>query len=259
MKRILKYFEDFSDYYIYNYLAPIDIEKMTKNEKYATKLFFYKWAYERSGAPKAYKITSAKTFHILNDEKPKDIFKEFYSGKKNINGNPIYDNKIKHVRFSKLPIQLKKNKINEAFNQLRLKGVKHKIRSFYLRDIYYLVHPNFKITLNQEDYLYLFPVDIWVRLFAEYLGIEPKPVKTKPVSRFDLNKNDRELGNGLINLCLQHGVSPLKLNMGVWMYCANVISDAKRLEKLLTTRSINELKAEFNMIKDVVIWNKNSK
>ena len=110
-------------------------------------MFFYYWAFERAGAPQGFKIAAVKTIeHIKKDKSatPSDIFKMYFHGKLNIKNNPLLDTNIQ--KFDIIPVinEIKKGKLYNAFNMINLNGINHKIKSFFIRDIFYLIGDEIK-------------------------------------------------------------------------------------------------------------------
>jgi len=97
--------------------------------------------------------------------------------------------------------------LDELWNSLRqnITQVGPKIASFYLRDLVSLFGLESKISTD-EQIIYLFPIDTWVRKICIKVGIASSDMK------------DREIRDRMINLYRTKSidVSPLKFNMGAW-------------------------------------------
>ena len=97
--------------------------------------------------------------------------------------------------------------LDELWNSLRqnITQVGPKIASFYLRDLVSLFGLESKIPID-EQIMYLFPIDTWVRKICIKVGIASSGMK------------EREIRGRMITLCRNKSidVSPLKFNMGAW-------------------------------------------
>src|SRR5207245_11286715 len=58
-----------------------------------------------------------------------------------------------------------------------------------------------------------------------------------------------EKARRIIELALEAGVSPLKLNQGVWFFAAQVVADKDRLRTLLSARSVEALEDELQLMR----------
>lgn len=252
--RIIKWFESNGNKYINNILLPkVKPEKIKSNEKYALKTFFYYWAFERQGAPNGYKIAAIKS--IASESRlPLDIkFKQYYKGKKNEINNPMLDKKLSQVSIVKAIDYIKKGKICSAFEMIDLNGLGHKIRSFFLRDIAYLFEIEKKRSIPFEEYLYLTPIDIWVRLTIKYLKISNLKIHNLKKSNYDMSSSeDFNAAIKLISICDKYNVSPLLTNMGIWFFCSRCVGDQGRLEELLEKPTIKKLDNEMNLLRDFI-------
>ena len=103
--------------------------------------------------------------------------------------------------------KIDRGELDELWNSLRqnITQVGPKIASFYLRDLVSLFGLESK-TSTDEQIIYLFPIDTWVRKICIKVGIASSGMK------------DREIRDRVINLCRNKSidVSPLKFNMGAW-------------------------------------------
>lgn len=102
--------------------------------------------------------------------------------------------------------KIKRDKVTDVFEDLKnIYGIGDKLASLYLRDIVFIYTlPKY---IKKEYYIYLQPVDTWVKQVANALWIiEP-------------DDNDNEVvSNKIIKECLRLKVSPLLFNAGAW-YC----------------------------------------
>jgi hypothetical protein len=200
------------------------------------KMFFYYWAFERAGAPQGFKIAAVKTIeHIKKDKSatPSDIFKMYFHGKLNIKNNPLLDTNIQ--KFDIIPVinEIKKGKLYNAFNMINLNGINHKIKSFFIRDIFYLIGDENLLNNDVENSLYAFPIDIWVRETLNRIIKINSSISIKRKNYGNINKSDFELAFSTISKCHEEGISSLKLNMGIWYYASTFVADLERLDYLI--------------------------
>jgi len=202
VEHIIKWFENIGNRYVENILLPrVQINKMKQGKDYATKMFFHYWAFERQGAPGGYKIAAIKAISSGTKKSLSAEFKKYYHGKLNEKNNPILDDRIKKLDLQRTIKLVAKKNFNDAFTQIKLNGLGHKIRSFFLRDIVYLLNIEKDGQLSTRDYLYMTPIDIWVRLVIQLLKI--KLISTNELKRthFELSKSDFETALKLITVC----------------------------------------------------------
>lgn len=240
------------------YLKNIPIEELKNNPVYALKWFLYRYAYERAGASKGYKIAAIKSIYYLmqinhNLAGLDDVYINFYLGRKNKNGNPCFDQRIQSLNFSEIIKNISDGKLELAFNQLKLRGIGHKIRALFIRDIITITDSEKKFEHNFENYLYAQPIDTWVRSFGEEL-LPPNGFNIPPELRrssYDSNIfSERDFGIAckLIEWSLRAKVSPLKVNQGIWYFCSRVVADNGRLRKILNERKIETLNSEVDLM-----------
>jgi hypothetical protein len=246
--------DNLSKYYAENNLAKINLDLMRTNRIYALKCFLNNWAYERAGAPKGYKIAAIKTAGLLehkNNVFSKD-YKEFYSGKLNIKTNPGLDDNTYNLDIPDIINRIKNGDLSVAFNSLAIRGVGHKIRSFFIRDIVTLLETEYNIKKDIENYLFVFPIDIWLTKIADSIKLNNEEfpnIKHKP---YRLDKKTLNRAIKLIYLSLDAGVSPLRVNQGAWYFASRIVADTKRLEYLINSKDISLLNKELALMKDVL-------
>jgi hypothetical protein len=126
-------------------------------------------------------------------------------------------------RFERL-----KGKYTQCVN---LNGIRDKIASFFLRDIVELTLSGFyKRNFTVECYLYLMPVDIWVKTTYKCLN-----------KKFHESNNTKEIKEFFIKKSIEFKVSPLLVNMGIWYFCSIIVQDERRLSKLFKGNKIEIL------------------
>lgn len=240
------------------YLKNIPIEELKNNSVYALKWFLYRYAYERNGAPKGYKIAAIKSISYLMQTEHNlagldDVYRKFYLGRRNENGNPCFDQRIQAIDFSKIIKDISAGKLKDAFDQLELKGIGHKIRALFIRDIISITDSEKKFEHNFKNYLYAQPIDIWVRSLGKVLKSPndfelPKPKELRRSLYGNISKEDFSIACKLIKWSLRAEVSPLKVNQGIWYFCSRVVADNGRLEKILNCRKMEALNQEVDVM-----------
>lgn len=254
-RELLAFFVDLSARFIQQYLGHIDIARMKQDRFYATKVFLLGYAYARAGAPGGYSIAAIKSVSAIelgmnSEARLWSVFQDFYHGKTNKNANPCADHALMQTDFSDVFCTISEGRVEEAFSRLAFRGVKHKIRSLFIRDMVYLTKADLGTERNIDWYLYAQPIDVWIRKTAGPLIRKDatRPLEYDPA--YLLNQSDFDIATRIIASCLHEGYSPLKLNMGIWYYCARVVADAGRLRKILKDRSVEMLGDELALIEE---------
>ena len=100
--------------------------------------------------------------------------------------------------------KIKEHEIRQLFNELdNIRQVGDKTGTLFIRDavaIYDLTE-----YLKKSDYVYLQPVDTWVRQLA---------IKLELCSE---GTTDFVIKNRIIDECLSNGISPIEFNQGIWL------------------------------------------
>ncbi len=238
-----RWFEKIGSKYIGNILSIVDFEKMKKDNDYAKQIFLFYWAYERQGAPGGYKIAAIKSISSCKNVALKKEFYKYYKGKPNISNNPILDKRFLELDIKKIIKCVNNCEFEKAFDALKLNGLGHKIRSFFLRDIAFLAKIDEK-SLVLKDYLYLCPVDIWIRLTIDTMNIEDNETNINKSNYHFSSTKDFNIAIRLIFTCLQNKVSPILVNMGIWYFCSRCIGNSERLIELIQNNNIKVLENE---------------
>lgn len=160
--------------------------------------------------------------------------------------NPIMDKTIFSFNPQNTIKSVQQGKIKEAFDSIQLKGLGHEIKSFFLRDMTLLYLDNTDFTI--EELLYLFPIDVWIKEFLLILKIEKMEKYPEEKEYGNLSKEYRELGFDFINYCIQNNLDIMKLDAGIWFYCARVVGSKERLQYLLQKDSVDVLKKEYQLM-----------
>ena len=250
---ILQYMESLFSNYL-KLLSHFDKERFLDDKNYSIVQFFDKWGLERAGSPKMLKIADIKFLSLYLDEFQDEDFKKTFiekyktiAGTENINEkvNPLMDEKILIFNPQETVQLIQNKKIKDAFDSIQLKGLGHKIKSFFLRDMTLLYLDNTDFTI--EELLYLFPIDVWIKEFISGLKIEPMEEYPREKQYDNLKKEDRELGFDFIHYCINNNLDIRKLDAGIWFYCARVVGSKERLKYLLNQDSANILKEEYQL------------
>jgi len=224
------------------------------------QLFFFAWAFERAGAPRSYRIAAVKSVSSLkasqgniSQEEMKNLpnyFRKFCTGKVRESANPCFDPKIVELSIPSIVQLVDKGKLSEAFQKLQLKGIGHKIRAFFLRDIATLRKAEPKLGKDTDAYLWCQPIDVWVRFAVEELcetGTIP-PV-SKDSARYRLSRKDLAVARSIVKLSIAAGVSPLNVNQGIWYFSSNAVADQARLRDLIRCGDCSKLDDELALMK----------
>lgn len=197
---MITYFEQIGNYYVQNYLSMVDIQEMKVNEDYAKKMFFYYWAFERQGAPIGYKIARIKALADNPNNNLSEAFDLYYKGKKNKKNNPFYDENINALNICNVISKIINRNFLEAFKDINLRGLSHKIRSFFIRYIVFLLGLNI-LDFSIEQFLYMAPIDIWIRIIVNNMILPEPNLINLNASIYDINKKDFITAVKLINVC----------------------------------------------------------
>lgn len=116
--------------------------------------------------------------------------------------------------------RLKNNLTKDAHGALTtINGIGDKIASLWLRDVAY----RFDCIPSENEEL-LFPVDIWVRRVAAALLAGEKEY---------IEDNDPVIAKLLTRKCIDLGLSPEKINMGIWYMGAQIARSKYMMKKAL--------------------------
>ena len=100
--------------------------------------------------------------------------------------------------------KIEKHKMQELHNELtKIRQIGDKTASFFLRDVVAVF--NLTKELEESDYVFLQPVDTWVRQISKKLKLVP-----------DNGCSDERLKEIIVKTCLDNGSSPIKFNQGIW-------------------------------------------
>jgi hypothetical protein len=258
---IIRWFAGCGDRYVRAYLSHVDMQLLATDSRYGLKLFFFKWAFERSGAPRAYRIAAVKAVSSLKDSQAElpELFGQFCEGKTGggeesrfwKSGNiPVIDRRVGDFNVCEIVRLVKDGALGDAFRKLDLKGMRHKLKAFFLRDLVTLLKVEPKLGGDREAYLWCQPIDVWVRLAASELCEAKNPAIVRGEgAKYQLSGHDLAVASNIIQLSRDAGVSPLRVNQGIWYFAANAVADEKRLRELIRSGDSNNLEAELKLMK----------
>lgn len=239
-------------------LSMLDLQKLRRDRDYGIKCFLtYMGA--REGATKGFVPAWIKVVSrgLKCCGSFRELFTSFYHAGANGPRNPMWDqDQLSSIDVPACIEQVRRGELSTAFSRLRVRGAGHKIRAVFLLDLAVFtdaepVEPD-SWTIA-EHYLYCQPMDMWVDFASDclaYLDQElPVPPSPKPASRYGLDQPTIKKACRMINLALNAGVSPLKLNQGVWFFASQVAPDKSRLKELLVTRRAGALKDELELMR----------
>lgn len=253
---------DVANLYIKSNLCDIDWERMRKDKVYARVMFYKKWAFERSGAAKRFRVIAMKCAASENWD---TAIKEFLKNEMSLNkmNNPLFQKEGASYIERRFPPEISdlvvslddfENNIGDIFNEnLSMPGIGHKIKSFFLRDMCFLSNKFCVKSLKVSHYLYLFPMDTWVIKFLKFLrdvSLLPKPEGDIEICELNLGKEPRLLAISAIGFCKEKNICPLHLNMGIWKYCSDFVQSEERLKMLLKSKDISLVRKEFYLLQN---------
>lgn len=246
----VRFLASLGDRYASTYLTHLDVPRFKGDRNCGLQAFLFQWAFERAGAPRSYKIAAVKTVSSVGRTRADfvKLFSQFCTGKKNANGNPAMDPRIADVDIPAVIRLIEKGKIGDAFALLKLRGIGHKLRALFLRDLICICGSEHLLGNRLEDYLWCQPVDVWVRLAAGALGPFASPLAIKAAA-YGSNSKDLQTASSLILRAFAAQVSPLRLNQGTWYFAANIVADDQRLSALLRAFDVNVLENELALMK----------
>jgi hypothetical protein len=251
VQNLLKWFAGCGDRYVRAYLTHVDPERLATDSRYGLKLLFYSWAFERAGAPRAYRIAAVKAVSSL--DRPGELpalFRHFCRGKLNPKLNPLLDRRAGTLEIPRVVRLVAAGDVGGAFAMLRLRGLGHKLRAFFLRDLVTVLKAEPQLHGSPEAYLWCQPIDVWVRMAAKAM-CGPTHIGRAAVRphEYQLSKPDLQVADSIVRLSLDARVSPLKVNQGLWYFCSNVVADQTRVRLLLSSGDPRVLEDEVALMK----------
>jgi len=247
MNGVVRWFAGCGDRYVEAYLSHVDAQRLAW--RYGLKLFFFTWAFERAGAPRAYRIAAVKAVSSLKGSQRElpTLFRQFYGGKLNVRANPVIDRRIVAVDVPSIVQMVGCGALREAFQKLALNGIGPKLRAFFLRDLVTLLKAEPKLNSDPDAYLWCQPIDVWVRFAAKQLSRTLISVP-RASAEYSLSRADLAAARCIVKLSIEAGVSPLKVNQGIWYFSANAVADMARLGALIRSGDSTILDAELALM-----------
>ena len=246
---IVRWFARCGDRYVQANLGHINVQLLETDRHYGLKLFFFTWAFERSGAPRAYRIAAVKAVSSLNDSQSglRALFGKFCHGKIWKGGVPAIEPESVDFDVRKIAELVKHGTLGKAFHALELKGMSHKLKAFFLRDVVTLLESEEKLGGDHEAYMYCQPIDVWVRFAVEELCGTNDHIPGA-LAKYQLGGADAAKARDIIQLSLDAKVSPLRVNQGIWYFSANAVADEKRLKELIGSGDCKKLEKELKLM-----------
>jgi hypothetical protein len=237
-------------------LAMLDVQRLKSDRDYGLSCFLtYMGA--RAGAAKGCVPAWIKAVgkRSRGGESLPKLFKQFYHGKVNKPRNPMWDEeRLSVINVPACVERVKRGELSTAFAELKVRGGAHKIRALFLRDLIVFTGADPADPCSwtiADQYLYCQPMDSWVEFVSgSFKDLDDELLQElPPPSRYDLSRSTMLKASRMISLALKAGVSPLKLNQGVWFFAAHVAPDQQRLRTLLSARRLGDLKEELELMR----------
>jgi hypothetical protein len=232
-------------------LQYIDTQRLSEDSSYGLKAFLFGWAFERAGAPRGYRIAAAKSVSSLGQAQgdlPR-LFKKYWHGKVNAKLNPMLDPALAKLSVPAIVKMVRAGAIETAFQSIDIRGIGPKIRAFFLRDLVTLLNAESKLERNLSALILCQPIDVWVRFAAKELpDIQTSLSVPAHLRKLGLNSGDLAVAARIIELSKKAGVSPLKVNQGIWYFSAYVVSDRNRLQQLIADGHPDALEEELRLM-----------
>ena len=224
----------------------------TNNEWFDELIYFTYYAYERN-VPRAAQIyreaakTSLevlKTRHNWSEQIQANIWSEFlktlpdgvgankkmnplapeYNNRKNLAKFAWYICDDEHPTIAKWVFNMiRMNNISYCHNEImKIRGIRNKIASFYMRDIFWLgtaLNPTNDFYKDLDDLYLLQPVDTWIRKAASAIGCKIK--------------SDSEIAKYMSSFESERGLAPGGSNIALWMLGAHYLNDDEDFDNIV--------------------------
>lgn len=277
---IFKLIEKLSTVYRKYFLKDFDFKSQSANNFLALKIFLNNYAYERQGVAPAYHLIATETiekyylgeqikslneldalklwgiyqsiarneYKLYDENKSKIKVNEKNNPLNKNNGIVLIGDLIVKNLASQSRIALKNNKTIEIYESIsKVRGIREKITSFYLRDIACLSDINEN---NLKDNYLLQPIDTWVEQGLEILN--------KRKVKFN-NLNDKQ--KFIVDICNNNNISPISFNQGLWYFGSKIARNNKNLRKsfedynyalTLTNNYMQDTKYLFTVLSEIL-------
>ena len=247
---IYKLIDKLSSVYRQVFLKDFDFKNQSVNNYLALKVFLNNYAYERQGVAPAYHLIATETierYYLGNEIKSlneldalklwglyqsiaRNEYKLYDENKSKIKvnekNNPLNKDKgivlIGDLIVKNLAAEshnaLQNNKTSKIYERIsKVRGIREKITSFYLRDIACLSNIN-ENTIT-DNYL-LQPIDTWIEQSVEIIN--------KGKIEF---KNIIDKQKFIVRICKKNDISPISFNQGLWFFGSKIAKNNKNLRK----------------------------
>jgi hypothetical protein len=253
-RKLVKWFDKCGDRFVKAYLSQIDAKRLMRDRYYGLKVLLFGAAFARAYAPKAYGIAAVKAVtcaeHSKKEQKLWTLFRRFCKGDVKKNFIPVSTRGIDNLEIPQIATLVREGNLRDAFEKLKLNGMGHKTRALFLRDLVLILDVESKLGKNIETHRYCQPMDVWVRIVVEKIcGSRRTRVSAEQRRPYELDAQKLVAVDNLIRVCHEAGVSPLKVNAGMWYFSSNVVQDEKRLKELIGAGEIRKLDAELRLMK----------
>ncbi|MBD3285857.1 hypothetical protein GF338_05930 [candidate division WOR-3 bacterium] len=233
LKAVLEYGEEYQKKYLLHYS-----KSMIKNDSWEALKFFFDRAFYQGRLDEVSRKVEDAAISVLvkhpciekmdyNDRYLLKVEKDLKEviGKGKIGKGRDIQMVISTLKYI-LPLP-EKNLVNQSIKRIKsgctrehyselmgrnggITQVGPKIASLYMRDVVSLYQ--LEKHLDDSDYLFLQPVDVWVQRVLFKLDL----ISEKPRS-----KEIEDALTKVVNVCLEKNYSPLGFNQGVWYFAAN--------------------------------------
>jgi len=162
--------------------------------------------------------------------------------------NPVFDPALAALDVPSIIRAIEMGEIERAFLHLKIRGLGHKLKALFLRDLVSILGCEAQACLSVQDYLWCQPVDVWVRITADCLSDDDPNSHKPPSLDCGLRRADLAAAWKLVRLSQRAGVSPLSVNQGIWYFCSNAVADVGRLRRILGSGNAGAIDDELQLI-----------
>lgn len=242
VNQILEAFLFFTDKALKCSSSDIDWNSSKNDKKYALLKFYELWGFDTASSTKNQKISMIKFLNsyyeklsaFKTNRELNKAFSSFYAKDKLSEPRFIIDLSIKDFDIPEIIKHIEKKEIDQAYQKLiEQRGIGPKVASMFIRDVSLHICKQTEYTIN--DFIYMFPVDIWVREICNYLlGTNniaiPQPILMRPPK---MENRDLELRNTICSICIKHNIDPRILNKCMWYFGSHIAGNTNRLKEVL--------------------------
>ncbi|MEX0717591.1 MAG: hypothetical protein WD066_13445 [Planctomycetaceae bacterium] len=247
---VLRWFESQGDLFAEAYGAyPQYLPRIRHDRYFGLAWFLHGFAFAKSGAPRGFPIAAVKALRTLQQAGEdlsglKEGFMRLYptdpEGKWNERNNCMFDPLLPDFDVPHVVELVEQGNIQAAYVSISLRGIGHKVKSLFLRELVLMTGSESKFRDAPESYLYCQPIDVWLRVAVDVLFPDRPPGPS--VEKIELDKKDRARAWILTERALKAGVSPLKVTKesgtsrrmpsrtwrGLRRYCSSLVQHTYR-------------------------------